>query len=207
MNSQDNIRALTWGAVISAILLAVGVAVGLGMDRNAPQYSVPVDASAELDATATATATAGAGSTAGANAGLGATMLTAPDHSGAMLSGGAASTAAMTADAPSVRAENDTVKFFFAAGRLELAQGAREALGAIVKGVAAGQFAVISSFHDASGDAAQSQALAQRRAVAVRDALISLGIGEDKLQLRSPEAVAVGKDGNYEAHRVEVRLQ
>ena len=182
MNSQDNTRALTWGAVISVILLAVGVAVGLSISRDVPQNSLP-------------------------NAGTGATMLTVPDRSNAILRGGAASTAGMTTDAPSVRLENGIVKFFFAVGKSELAQGAREALGAIVKGVAAGQSAVVSSFHDDSGEAAQTQALAQQRAMAVRDALISLGIGEDKLQLRSPEAIAVGKDDSPEGPRVEVSLQ
>jgi len=112
----------------------------------------------------------------------------------------------MTSDAASVVVESGVVKFYFASGKAELAQGAKEALGDIVKGVAAGQTASISGFHDDTGNAAQNEELAKLRAVAVRDTLISLGIGEDKLELRKPE-VTTATGSNAEARRVEVRLQ
>ena len=120
-----------------------------------------------------------------------------------------ASTADMTtaaADGPSIRVENGVVKFYFASGSADLAPGAADALGDVVKGVAAGQTAVISGYHDTTGDPAQNEELAKQRALAVRDALKALGIGDDKLDLKKPE-VTSATGSNAEARRVEVSLQ
>lgn len=111
----------------------------------------------------------------------------------------------VAADAASIVVENGLVKFYFASGKADLAPGARDALGDIVKGIAAGQTALISGFHDTTGDPAVNEELAKQRAIGVRDTLISLGIGEDKLELRKPEVTLAG--ANAEARRVEVRLQ
>ena len=113
--------------------------------------------------------------------------------------------AASDADAASVRVENGVVKFFFASGKAELAAGANEALADVVKGVAEGKTAVVSGFHDATGDAAMNGELAKQRAFAVRDALKALGVAEDKIELKKPEeTTATGS--NAEARRVEVAL-
>ena len=101
--------------------------------------------------------------------------------------------------------ENGVVKFYFATGKADLAAGANEALADIVKGVAAGQKAVVSGFHDATGDAAQNAELAKNRALAVRDALQALGVAEDRIELKKPEATQ-GTGSNAEARRVEVVL-
>ena len=113
---------------------------------------------------------------------------------------------ATSADVASVRVENGVVKFYFASASAALASGAAEALGDIVKGVAAGKKAVISGFHDVTGDPAKNEELAKERAFAVRDALAALGIGEDKMDLRKPE-VTTASGSNAEARRVEVSLQ
>ena len=117
-----------------------------------------------------------------------------------------ASAEVVVADGASVRVENGVVKFYFASASAELASGAKEALGDVVKGVAAGKKAVISGYHDATGDLAKNQELAKLRAMAVRDTLAALGIGDDKLELRKP--VATAADGaNAQARRVEVTLE
>ena len=118
----------------------------------------------------------------------------------------AADADAMAADGASVRVENGVVKFYFASGSDELARGAAEALGDVVRGVAAGKMAVISGFHDVTGDPARNEELAKQRALRVRDALTALGIGEDKLDLRKP-AVTTADGSNAEARRVEVTLE
>jgi outer membrane protein OmpA-like peptidoglycan-associated protein len=65
--------------------------------------------------------------------------------------------------------------------------------------------AVVSGFHDATGDAALNAELAKQRALAVRDALKGLGVAEDKIELKKPEeTTATGS--NAEARRVEVVL-
>ncbi len=102
--------------------------------------------------------------------------------------------------------EGGVVKFYFASGSADLAPGAAEALGDVVKGVAAGKKAVISGYHDTTGDPAKNEELSKQRAFAVRDALAALGIGEDKMELRKP-ADSTASGNNAEARRVEVTLE
>lgn len=196
-SQDDDNQGLALGIVFSAIVLAVGLAVGVAMQHVGKRAAQSEGAGAAVSA-------ASAGDTA-----VGGAALVHPGTPGGSTAGvgnGAASTGAMTSDAASVQVENGVVKFYFASGKAELAPGAKEALGDIVKGVAAGQTAVISGFHDSTGDLAQNEELAKQRAFAVRDTLVSLGIGEDKLELSRPEATAAtGSDA--EARRVEVRLQ
>jgi outer membrane protein OmpA-like peptidoglycan-associated protein len=109
------------------------------------------------------------------------------------------------ADAASVRVENGVVKFYFATAKADVAAGANEALADVVKGVAEGKKAVVSGFHDATGDAARNEELAKQRAFAVRDALKALGVAEDKIELKKPE-VTTASGSNAEARRVEVAL-
>ena len=83
---------------------------------------------------------------------------------------------------------------------------AKEALADVVMGVAAGKKAVVSGFHDTTGDPAKNEELAKQRAIAVRDTLAALGIGPDKVELKKPE-VTTATGSNAEARRVEVRLE
>ena len=109
-------------------------------------------------------------------------------------------------DVASVVVEGGVVKFYFATGKADLAIGANEALAEVVKGVIeGGKMAVVSGFHDATGDAALNAELAKQRALAVRDALKVLGVAEDKVELKKPE-VTQGSGSNAEARRVEVVL-
>ena len=117
----------------------------------------------------------------------------------------AAPAAVAMADEASVRVEDGVVKFFFASGKAELAAGANEALADVVKGVAEGKTALVSGFHDATGDAAMNAELAKQRAFAVRDALKGLGVAEDKIELKPPEETTAS-GSNAEARRVEVAL-
>lgn len=105
----------------------------------------------------------------------------------------------------SVVVEGGVVKFYFAVGKADLATGAKQALADVIKGVLQGKKAVVSGFHDATGNLAVNQELAKQRAFAVRDALLSLGITEEGIELKKPEqTLADGSDA--EARRVEVTL-
>ncbi|MBU4424128.1 MAG: OmpA family protein [Gammaproteobacteria bacterium] len=112
---------------------------------------------------------------------------------------------AVVTDGASVRVENGVVKFYFASAKADLAAGANEALADVVKGVAEGKKAVVSGFHDATGDAALNAELAKQRAFAVRDALTALGVAEEKIELKKPEETTAS-GSNAEARRVEVAL-
>jgi outer membrane protein OmpA-like peptidoglycan-associated protein len=135
-------------------------------------------------------------------------LAAAPAPVGMTTPTGAAPTAAapVNRDAASVVVENGIVKFYFATGKSALAAGSSEALSEIVKAVAGGKKAVVSGFHDATGSAAQNAELAKQRAVAVRDALKSLGVAESSIELKKPEQLQ-GTGSNAEARRVEVAVQ
>jgi K(+)-stimulated pyrophosphate-energized sodium pump len=97
------------------------------------------------------------------------------------------------------------VKFYFATGKAELPNGAAAALASVIKGVADGKKALVSGFHDATGDPAMNAELAKQRAIAVRDALKAAGVDESKVELRKPEQINAGLGAD--ARRVEVTLQ
>lgn len=114
--------------------------------------------------------------------------------------------AAAMADGASVMVVDGIVKFYFASGKADVAAGGNEALASVVTAVAAGKKAVISGFHDASGDPAMNAELAKQRALNVRDALKALGVAEDKVELKKPEqTLAAGAAAD--ARRVEVAVQ
>ena len=110
------------------------------------------------------------------------------------------------ADEASVKVENGVVKFYFASGKADVATGGAAALADVIKAVAGGKKAVISGYHDASGDPAKNAELTKQRAMNVRDALKAAGVAEDKVELKKPEQAKV--DGPAaEARRVEVAVQ
>lgn len=105
----------------------------------------------------------------------------------------------------SIRVEGDTVNFYFATGSADIAPGAAEALAIVLKGVESGRKAIVSGFHDTTGDAAVNEQLARKRAETVRDVLAGLGVPAEKITLEKP-AVTTGSGSNAQARRVEVRL-
>jgi outer membrane protein OmpA-like peptidoglycan-associated protein len=108
-------------------------------------------------------------------------------------------------DGASIRVVGGVVNFYFATASADLAPGAAEALAAVIKGVEGGHKAVVSGFHDTTGDAATNEALAKKRAETVRDVLTGLGVPADKVELQRP-AVTAGSGNDAEARRVEVKL-
>ena len=108
-------------------------------------------------------------------------------------------------DGPTIKVEDGIVKFYFATGKADVANGADEALADVAKGVASGKKALVSGYHDTTGDAAVNEELAKQRAVAVRIVLVRIGVPEDKVELKKPE-VSTGSGDNAEARRVEVLL-
>ncbi|MDO5290183.1 MAG: OmpA family protein [Pseudomonadota bacterium] len=188
MNTQDDDnQGVVWAILIGVVLLAISLAVGMGLYRTGQTAGAPAASSAGSVDALSRTGTEGTV--------LGAGVVAASGNAAQALG-----------DGPAIRVEAGVVKFYFASGSAELAAGAAEALGDVVRGVAAGQVAVISGFHDTTGNAAQNEELAKQRALAVREALMALGIGEDKLSLEKP-AVTTAAGSNAEARRVEVTLR
>ncbi len=119
---------------------------------------------------------------------------------------GATMAAATTAEMASVKSENGVVKFYFVTGKADLAPGSAEALTSVVKATKDGQTALVSGYHDASGDAAKNAELAKQRAMAVQAALVSAGAPADKVELAKPAETQIGGPA-AEARRVEVTLK
>ncbi|EGV35818.1 OmpA family protein [Neisseria weaveri] len=111
-----------------------------------------------------------------------------------------------TEDAAKVIVENGVVKFYFASSKADLAENANDALKDVLSGVQEGKKAVISGFHDKTGNQAFNEELSKQRAFAVRDALIALGVPEAQIELRKPENTE-GDGDKAEARRVEVVLE
>ncbi|EGY51672.1 OmpA family protein [Neisseria shayeganii] len=101
--------------------------------------------------------------------------------------------------------ENGIVKFYFATGSSNLAPNAEEVLAVVVDGVKHGRRAVISGYHDHTGNAEVNAEVSKNRAIAVQNALLALGVPQESIELRKPE-VAQGSGSDAEARRVEVLL-
>lgn len=195
MSSQDDNPEGRVVAVvlIAAVLLAVGLAVGVGIQKVRSH-----------GAKAAMTASAGAGAVA-ASAGA-VTAVSAPAAAGASgEASGAAPAADVAGDDASVVVENGVVKFYFAPSKFELAPGALGALADAIAAAKGGKRLVLSGFHDATGDPAKNAEIARKRAFAVRDALIGAGVTESSLELKKPEQTT-GTGNNAEARRVEVMI-
>lgn len=177
MSSQDNDQDIRVVAVvlISAILLAVGLAVGMGIHK----------------------------SRAGAAKGAPAVAAQAPAAEASAAPAAAAASGTVAADDASIVVENGVVKFYFASGKADLAPGAAEALSDAVAAAKGGKKLVLSGFHDATGDPAMNAELAKKRALALRDALVAAGVAEASIEMKKPEQ-ATGTGNDAEARRVEV---
>jgi len=99
-------------------------------------------------------------------------------------------------------------KIYFAVGASELPADAGKTLEAVVAFAKANPAAklAIAGFHDPSGSQAANEEIAKNRAKAVREALKSVGIAEDRIEMRKPE-VTTGSGDSAEARRVEVSVQ
>ncbi len=117
-----------------------------------------------------------------------------------------AAAAQAASDAASVKAEGGVVTFYFANGKADAAAGGKDALADVVKGVQAGKKAVVSGYVSATGDPVKNAELAKQRAFAVRDLLKSVGVAEDKIELKKPEDIKAGATTDAQGRRVEVTL-
>ena len=196
MSSQDDNPEgrVVAGVLIAAVLLAVGLAVGVGIQKVRAH-----GAKAAVTATAGAAGAgvAPAGAVVAAGAGTGAAPVAAE--------AAAAAVAPAASDDASVVVENGVVKFYFAPSKFELAPGALGALADAIAAAKGGKRLVLSGFHDATGDPARNAEIARKRAFAVRDALIGAGVTGSSLELKKPEQTT-GTGNNAEARRVEVMI-
>lgn len=191
---QDGVRSSGWLVLIGVVILALALALGFSL------YGTLKAAVPHLGRAAHATVVT-------VESGFTQPGVASSSAAGHMALTPSAGDGAESASGPSVQVEQGAVRFYFAQGKAQLAAGADDALAQIVKGVAAGKTAVISVYRAATGNGGeQDTGLARERAYAVRNVLMALGIGADKLVLRGvEESITAGTDAD--AERVEVTLE
>ena len=98
----------------------------------------------------------------------------------------------------------------FGVGSADLSSDAAMALEPLIAALKSDATAriTISGYHSAAGSLASNQDLAKRRAFAVREALKSAGIAEDRVLLQKPQAAEANLSGeDPQARRVEVAVR
>ncbi len=113
------------------------------------------------------------------------------------------------AEAPAPQAaEKPIATLHFDVGKSELQADADTLLAPIAAYVQAnaGSMAVVSGFHDPTGNQAANEELAKQRAFAVKAALVAAGLTEAQIELQKP-AVTEGGGSLEEARRVEVSVR
>ena len=173
---DDDQQRFALGLVFTLVAVVVASVVGFAAYRSTGQPAAGADAAAAI------------------------AVAPAPAEPAAL-----APAAVVLTEQAAVRIDGNVVKFFFATGKTDVAAGAHDALADVVEGAKTGKRVEISGFHDATGDAAVNADLAKRRAQAVRDALLGLGVEEATIELAKP-AQTLASGSNDEARRVEVVL-
>ena len=177
-SQDDESTGVALGVVFALIFLVISLVIGMAIFQSNKSAKM-----AKAAATASATAAAPA----------------------AALPAAAPAAAEMpAADGASVKVENGVVKFYFAAGKAELAQDGAKALADILAAAKTGKKVGISGFVDASGDPQKNAELAKQRAFAVRDLLTSSGVPEGQIVLVRPNDIKAGATSAAEGRRVEV---
>ena len=177
LQSDDEQVGLVLGLVLAVVAGVMALVLGLALHRPAAPVRAPLAVPA----------------------------LSVPARAAVTTAAPASPRAQVTSDAASITVEYGVVKFYFASGRADLAEGAAGALVDVVKAARSGKKVLIAGFHDSKGNAAANVELARRRALAVQEALRTAGVPESQISLHKPEPAGPGPDA--EARRVEIRLQ
>jgi outer membrane protein OmpA-like peptidoglycan-associated protein len=102
------------------------------------------------------------------------------------------------------RATGATVSVHFAASEATLDAEAIRLLKGLVPAMKGGTNPIdVTGFADRRGDRAANVALAKRRAIAVREALLAEGLPADRVRLQAPREVT-GSGSDRDARRVEI---
>ena len=99
-------------------------------------------------------------------------------------------------------------KLYFEVGKNDLPSDAGDTMKPILEYLKANAAskAVISGYHDPTGDKVQNEELAKNRAKAVQEALKAGGIEDARIVMQKPQETA-GGGSDAEARRVEVGIQ
>jgi outer membrane protein OmpA-like peptidoglycan-associated protein len=112
-----------------------------------------------------------------------------------------------TAGGPAYPAASpSSVSIYFAKGQASLDTDAQRAVRvATAMYVGIGTQVLVTGYADKTGNAAANVELAKKRAVAVRDELVKLGVESKRIQLVPPVTVT-GADSDDQARRVDLSV-
>ncbi len=115
---------------------------------------------------------------------------------------------AAPADAFVTRGDARGADVYFESGSAQLPVEAGSALAGVIRTMQADDAAkaVVSGFHDASGNAEVNAELSKQRAQNVRDVMAAAGIDPERIDLEKP-AVTTGSGDAASARRVEIRVE
>ncbi len=204
-NDEDSQQRFALGFIFALIALVVMSVVGVAVYRYGMAHAPAPAAAVEVPETPATPAAAPAPETPAAPAAPAAPASAAAAPAVPAMAVVSETVVAVVPEGASIQIGNGVVNFYFASGSADLAPGAAEALATVIQGVKAGRKAVVTGFHDTTGDAAVNEQLARKRAQTVKDVLVGLGVPADKVTLEKP-AVTAASGSNAEARRVEVRL-
>lgn len=137
-----------------------------------------------------------------------AAVIPAPAPSLTPAPAGVAAPAAAVVAAPAAAVAMPTAVIYFAVDKFDMPIGADQKLNEVVDYLKANANAkaVLSGFHDPSGNLANNEALALNRASSVRDSLDAAGIVKDRVVMQKPAVTAAG-GAPESARRVEVSVR
>ncbi len=194
--SDNNTKVAFWvvGAAAAAAIigtLAVGARAKPGATPSAAALAASAPAAAQPDATA---------STGDLPPGLSLQAMVAADPS-------IQTTAQPGATEPQADAGKPLAQVAFESGQASLNAKAKELMIDIAGSVKKldGATLVLSGFHDTTGSPELNAKLAKDRALAVRDALVALGMPAERIKLLKPQVVVGGADPAL-ARRVDIGL-
>jgi cytochrome c oxidase subunit 2 len=128
----------------------------------------------------------------------------APALDAAAAAATAAAAASAGASAPATASEGLPAKVYFGVGQATLSDEAKKAIAGAVEAIKTGDAKVdLTGYTDKTGNAAQNEALAKRRAAAVKEALVAGGVPDANIGMKPPESIT-GAANDAEARRVEI---
>lgn len=119
----------------------------------------------------------------------------------------AASVPAIAPDQAGVVYQNGMAVFYFATSQNNIAEGAEQIVGEVIKAGKAGKKLVISGFADSTGNAAANAELSKQRANAVKAFFEAQGVDTANIELRKPENTTGAIGNDVEGRRVEVTVE
>ncbi|XXQ67435.1 DUF937 domain-containing protein [Neisseriaceae bacterium B1] len=199
-----------WIALAIAALLAAFAVKSCGKDEAKP-VGATAPADSKVIVASDAASTAATGTTASAAQGdisSAANVSMASDSATTqVLVASNASPLAIAKDKAGVLFENETVSFFFATDKTDVAEEAVTVAADVIQAGKDGKKLVVSGYADSTGNAAHNEELSKKRAQAVQKFFEEQGVPAANIELRKPTNTTGAIGNDVEGRRVDVKVE